>query len=175
VDAGLSWATRRVNMKRRIIPIVVLRSFVFPLLLAWAQTPGKDTAKRQQRDKYIWRSRLTSTILDSLKSMGDRLEVPGKERLILLGSLSLPTENRELPLLLVRGYPKFVNLVLGQGQDVSIIKFDGIKVGVTGRLVSGRESEIVQFLAQDTVEQFFFAQMRGYGTRFLGDHFQLKS
>src|SRR5213594_1481302 len=102
----MSLATRRASMKRRIITIVFLLFFVFPLLLAWAQTPGKDTAKRQQRDKYIWRSRLTSTILDSLKSMGDRLEVPGKERLILHGSLSLPTENRELPLLLVRENPK---------------------------------------------------------------------
>lgn len=123
---------------------------------------------------YVRSARLWPSLREALGALGDRLEKPGKERLTLLGTISRsstsPTET--FPIRLILEIPDRMRLEEQVGPQVRITIFDGQKVVKAGGLPIQSDEDLVETLVFDSADHFFFGQMQGLGTRFLGPRFR---
>jgi hypothetical protein len=118
---------------------------------------------------YVRRVRLSPRLRDALNVLGDRLEKPGKERLILNGVLSRASNRNE-------GQP--ARLILESSDKMRLeepgrvsIYIHDFSSSTDGR--SEAEQEEIQSLLFDSADHFFFGQSQGFETRFLGERFRL--
>ncbi|MGH9754035.1 MAG: hypothetical protein ACREA2_14760 [Blastocatellia bacterium] len=119
---------------------------------------------------YVRRGRLWPQLRPMSEALGDRLEKPGKERLILIGALrraSKKNENR--PTRLVLEFPDRLRL---EEQDGVTVYNDADFASSNGVLKKNERGE-VESLLFDFVDHFLAAQMQGAATRFLGSRFRL--
>ena len=119
---------------------------------------------------YVSRARLWPQLRYVAAAIGDRLEKPGKERLILMGNLrraSKKNENR--PARLILEFPD--RLRLEEQDGVTIYNKDDFTFS-NGALKKNEQDE-VESLLFDFVDHFFAAQMQGAATRFLGPRFRM--
>jgi hypothetical protein len=119
---------------------------------------------------YVRRARLWPQVRYASEALGDRLEKPGKERLILIGALrraSKKNENR--PARLILEFPDRLQL---EEQDGVTVYNNGDFICSNG-VPKRNEQDEVESLLFDFVDHFFAAQMQGAATRFLGSRFRL--
>jgi hypothetical protein len=131
------------------------------------QSPAASTIAGR---RYVRRASLWPQLQSNLKALGDRLEKPGKERLTLIGTLSL--EGQTQPVLLVLEFPDRLRLELQRGAQRYVITFDGKRAAKTGGALDQFEEDLVETLVDDSAEHFFSGQGNGLATRFLGSRFR---
>jgi hypothetical protein len=136
--------------------------------------PKRDTVAAQPARAlnaagYVRRGHLWPQLRPMSKALGDRLEKPGKERLILIGALrraSKKNENR--PARLILEFPD--RLRLEEQDGVTIYNND---FASSNGVLKKNERDEAESLLFDFVDHFFASQMRGDATRFLGSRFRL--
>lgn len=137
-------------------------------------TPGSST---QGDGQYVRRSRLGPQLIPIFTALGDRLERPGKERLILTGTLSrISGAQRETnPFRLISEFPRRLRLEEQIGIQTQVTVFDGREVLKNSGRVNKTDEDLVETLMYDTAESYFIGQASGAATRFLGSRFRLDS
>jgi hypothetical protein len=124
---------------------------------------------------YIDRRGVWPQLYSALDAYGDRLEKPGKERLIAVGTLSNAntTDNEKVPVRLVSEFPDKLRIEKRRGNKIDTTIFDGKEKVKTGDTLGPQEEEELEALAFDSVDHFMVAHMLGKPLRFLGDRFRL--
>lgn len=180
VRFDLSALPRRLSAKFALAflaAIVVITAVTFTVR-AWRDKKGSVAKQDAVASRptpafnapgYVRRSRLWPQLRPMSKALGDRLEKPGKERLILIGTLrraSNRSENR--PARLILEFPD--RLRLEEQDGVTIYNND---FASSNGVLKRNERDEVESLLFDFVDHFFASQMRGDATRFLGSRFRL--
>jgi len=124
---------------------------------------------------YVDRRGIWPQLHSALDAYGDRLEKPGKERLIAVGALSSAntTDNEKVPVRLVSEFPDKLRIEKRKGNKIDTTIFDGkmkVKIGDT---LESQEEEELEALAFDSIDHFMAAHMLGKPLSFLGDRFRL--
>jgi hypothetical protein len=124
---------------------------------------------------YIDRRGIWPQLHSALDAYGDRLEKPGKERLIAVGTLSNAntTDNEKVPVRLVSEFPDKLRIEKRKGNKIDTTIFDGKNKVKIGDTLESQEEEELEALAFDSVDHFMAAHMLGKPLRFLGDRFRL--
>jgi hypothetical protein len=124
---------------------------------------------------YIDRRGIWPQLHSALDAYGDRLEKPGKERLIAVGALSSAntTDNEKVPVRLVSEFPDKLRIEKRKGNKIDTTIFDGKKKVKIGDPLEPQEEEELEALAFDSIDHFMAAHMLGKPLIFLGDRFRL--
>lgn len=118
---------------------------------------------------YVRRGRLWPQLRPMSVALGDRLEKPGKERLILTGHLRRASKrNENRPTRLILEFPD--RLRLEEQDSVTVYNND---FASSNGVLKNNERDEVESLLFDFVDHFFASQMQGAATRFLGSRFRL--
>lgn len=108
---------------------------------------------------------------EMLNVLGDRLERPGQERSVMVGTLTRDGRTPS-PVRIVRESPGRLRV---EEQSGPVTVFDGSHAQRTDGPVSDSERDLIETLAHDTAEHYFSLLMSGRGARFLGGRFRLDS
>lgn len=136
--------------------------------VAAPQSAVATAAQNPQSQGYVRRAQLWPQLRDALRVLGDRLEKPGRERLILVGALSR-SGNENLPVRLILEYPDKLRLEETGGVTV----FNGSELRTSKSGLSQRDEDEVESLLFDSVEHFFNGRTNGLATRYLGSRFRM--
>lgn len=139
-----------------------------------AATSKQDLAAAQPTPaaaNALRRARLRPQLRDAFGAIGNRLEIPGKERLTLVGNL---TRRGQSPAAfrLITQLPNLMRFEEQAGSQVRVIGFDGTNGWVLGSAVSPADLELIEMFVFDSAERFFLGQMEGVATRLLGTRFR---
>ena len=116
----------------------------------------------------------------ALAAMGDRLQVAGKERLELVGTLTQGGQAKEVRILWespgkVRIEKRSDSEEKDEGSDEpeveEVVVYDGRILSRTRGTAGTAEQDLIELLVHDSVEGFFLGQAEGLATRFLGSRF----
>lgn len=165
-------STALAVMPTRREPVVVA-PISRPIVTAPASLTAPPPAPRlyqtraSQPAEHVRRARLWPQLRAALTTLGDRLERPGRERLLLSGTLTRGTESRRAPLQIIREFPARLRLTEQSGAQLRALTFN------RGALEAGEESAafahaLIESLVLDTAEQFFSESTQGAALRFLG-------
>lgn len=124
---------------------------------------------------YVRRARLQTPLRDALDVLGDRIEKPGKERVVYVGASRRQGNSGAIPLRLILELPGLMRLEEGAGGRLRVIGFDGGKGWVTGGQFSAAEQSVIETLVFDSAERLLLSQTQGAVTRFLGQRFRIDS
>ncbi|HEX9001300.1 MAG TPA: hypothetical protein VGB07_15450 [Blastocatellia bacterium] len=142
-----------------------------------AEPPAIQTGKRATPlgKGYIERQGIWPQLHSALDAYGDRLEKPGKERLIATGTLSnaSTTNNEKLPVHLVFEFPDKLRIEKQKGNNIETTIFDGKAKTKIGDTIKPQEEEELEALVFDSIDHFMAAHATGKPLRFLGDRFRL--
>ena len=173
--AGPSWSLVSVIALTLATLFAAIPSTVkSPLSAAAALRPeAVDSGGDDDHPLYVERSSLRPGLRDALKTLGGRMEEPGKERLVMTGTLVRGSGSQSSPISLVLEFADRLRLEEQvDGQSRAVI-FDGQNAAVTGEeALSGADRDLIETLVCDSVEHFFAGQMRGVATRSLGSNFR---
>lgn len=159
---GARTASRREPAPLRA-PAAAVQS---PVAAADAVRPGDAT-------HYLRRGRLRPGLREALGALGDRLEKPGKERLVMEGTLARADE-QEVPVRLVIEPPRRLRVEFVGGHGASgTLTFDEGRGGEQVSRLTGAERALIETLLYDTPERLFVSQEGRASTRFLGARFRL--
>lgn len=126
-------------------------------------------------DSLIRPALLTPRMSAALRMTGDRLVQPGKERLILTGTLSRPQTGQTMNVRLLREFPRKLRLETDEAGKRTITLFDkDKKLMKTGTASNRLDEDLVESLVFDSVESFFRCRMEGMPIRLLGTRFLLE-
>jgi hypothetical protein len=118
---------------------------------------------------HVRRGLLWPQLRPMSEALGDRLERPGRERLVLIGALRRATKkNEDRPARLILEFPD--RLRLEEQDEVTVYKND---FASSNGVLKRNERDEVESLLFDFVDHFFASQMQGAATRFLGSRFRL--
>jgi len=131
----------------------------------------QDPVANSESNAYVHSGALWPQLRWNLKALGDRLEKPGKERLVVTGTLDQDAQSRTYTAIME--FPDRLNLTIQNGLETRTVTFDGNRANALGAPLSAAERDLIETLVYDTPEHFFGGQARGTATRFLGDHFRL--
>ncbi|HEV8589214.1 MAG TPA: hypothetical protein VGQ72_10095 [Pyrinomonadaceae bacterium] len=131
---------------------------------------SRDAASSQipNRRLYVRAGGLWPQLRWNLKALGDRLERPGKEQIIITGTLT--RAGVTAPVVLNIEAPNRMTLTQQTGLQTQVINFDGTESSWIALAAADRD--LVETLFFDTAENFFFGQMKGTATRCLGFRFR---
>lgn len=137
--------------------------------------PHIGVAGTVAQGEYVRRVRLWPQFQGFLSRTGDRLEKPGKERLVLAGSITrlISARMQTHPIRLIAEYPNRLRLEEQIDSQVQVTIFDRGETFTSNRSAATSDQDVIETLAFDTVDHFFNGQMQGLGTRFLGGRFRL--
>ncbi len=121
---------------------------------------------------YVHRGALWPRLRENLKTLGDRLENPGKERLTVTGALTRAGDLQPLPMTAILQFPDQLRVTLQLGIQARVFTFGGNAAHAVGEPPDSRELDLIELIVYDTAEHFFAHQAQGTATRFLGDHFR---
>jgi outer membrane lipoprotein-sorting protein len=124
---------------------------------------------------YIDRNGAWPQLHSALDAYGDRLEKPGKERLIATGTISNAdtTANEKVPVRLVFEFPDKLRIEKQKAGKMETTIFDGkTKIKLNDVLKQEEEKEL-ESLVFDSVDHFMAAHLTRTPLRFLGDRFRL--
>ncbi|MGA9768528.1 MAG: hypothetical protein WBV94_05775 [Blastocatellia bacterium] len=133
--------------------------------------PVQEIAPSGNAD-YVRLSRLRPQLREALIALGDRLEKPGKERLVLTGTLSRSSGTKS-PFRLFLEYPGRLRFEEQNASQVRVEVFNGLNELTTGGAVSQQDEDLIETLVYDSVDNYFIGQMKARATRFLGTRFRL--
>jgi len=124
--------------------------------------------------EYIHRARLLPRLQYTADALGNRLQRPGGERVLWLGTLTqlVGSETMSSPVRILIEFPHRIRIEEQRGGQTHVIGFDGHNGWKQGAMLSRHEEDLIESLVFDSVDHFFVGQMRGYGTRPLGTHFR---
>lgn len=122
---------------------------------------------------YVRRALLRPQLREALKILGDRVEKPGKERTVFIGTLRWKGAQQAKPLRLILELPGLMRLEEGAGAQLRVIGFDGARAWALNGKLSADDLAAVETLVFDSPDHFLLSQTRGYATRFLGNRFRL--
>lgn len=122
--------------------------------------------------KYVRAGVLRPQLATAFRTLGDRLEKPGKERLMVSGTLRRQSEESQ-PFLLAWEYPGRLRLEVQAGVERRVHLFDGASNRPASGNPDGQTEYLLETLFYDSAEHFFTAQTEGRATRFLGPRFHL--
>lgn len=128
------------------------------------------TATASTQSRYVRSGALLPQLRWNLRAIGDRLEKPGKEQLVMAGTLALPGSSTASAVSLTLRTPSRISLTVQTGLQIRTITFDG--TSASWAALSASDKDLVTTLFFDTAENFFFGQMAGSATRFLGFRFR---
>jgi len=145
---------------------------------AWRDKKGsasrQDAVAAQQSPAlnatgHVRRGLLWPQLRPMSEALGDRLERPGKERLVLIGALRRASKkNEDRPARLILEFPD--RLRLEEQDGVTVYNND---FASSNGVLKRNERDEVESLLFDFVDHFFASQMQGAATRFLGSRFRL--
>jgi hypothetical protein len=121
--------------------------------------------------QYVHREVLWPRLRSAFAIMGDRLEKPGKERLVMTGTLTLAGETTPTAATMVREFPDRLRLERQNGEQRRVSVYNGRAAQHNNR--SRREADDIEMLVFDTAEHFFTSHAGGAAMRHLGDRFRL--
>jgi len=127
---------------------------------------------RQLNLEYVRRARLRPELSAFLGVLGNRLEVPGKERVTITGSLTI---NAATPVnvRLITESPNRMRLeeyMLGQ---MRVIAFDGQQPWTNLGILTPADLDLIESIVFDSVDHFVIGQTDGIAMRSLGKRFRL--
>ena len=134
--------------------------------------PYVQTATATNDNDYVRSARLWPQLRWHLKTLGDRIEKPGKERVIITGTIKRAGDSQALPMALVLEYPERLRLVIQDGVQQRVITFNGREANGVGAPPNARERELIETLVYDTAEHFLASQTQGAAMRILGQRFR---
>lgn len=134
-------------------------------------TQNSNGSANSDRIRYVRRRALWPQLRKNLEVLGDRLEKPGKERMILAGTVRRAGDPAEMAFELVREFPDRLRLIERRGLSQRTTAFNG-RSGAS-RSFDSSESDAIETLLFDSVEYFFVTRMEGTATSFLGSRFRL--
>lgn len=141
--------------------------FAATRLMRRSQRPATEqnvsNAGMSNRKEYVNRGVLSPRLAVQLSALGDRLEKPGKERLMVTGILHLSADSQPCPISATLEFPDRLRMVIQSGPQSRVI---------TSERAAPDELDLIETLAYDSAEHFFSAQMQGNATRFLGTRFR---
>jgi hypothetical protein len=104
-----------------------------------------------------------------LKALGNRLEQPGKEQMVVYAALTRAGVSSPAPVVL-NVEAKRMTLTAKTGISREMIAFDGTPSSLAA--LAGEDRDLVETVFFDTAENFFLEQMKGAATRCLGYRFR---
>lgn len=177
----MSTTQKRILWPVLLIALLALATVTFALA---RRARGSETARVRaiasqnsnasaspDRRHYVRRRALWPQLRKNLEVLGDRLEKPGKERMILAGTVKYASDRAGTPFELVREFPDRLRLIEQHGASQRTTAFNG-RSGASQSFTSA-ESDTIETLLFDSVEYFFVTRMEGSATSFLGSRFRL--
>jgi len=123
--------------------------------------------------RYLRRAALPPQLREEFSVLGNRLEVPGNERLVLLGTISRPALSETLPVRLITEFPDQLRLEEQVGAQLQVTGFGVQGIWKTGDVPRAENQGEIETLLYDSAEHFFAGQGQGFATRPLGSRFRL--
>ncbi|MEJ1930025.1 hypothetical protein WDZ92_07040 [Nostoc sp. NIES-2111] len=133
-----------------------------------AKIGGKINAN--SKPVYLKANELPMSLASHVRAHGNRFESPGKERLVVSGSLKRGGNTSSLQI--ITDLPGKVRIVESGGRGKTLV-FDLEKVESSGA-IDEIDEDLVEALAIDSVEQFFLQFRSGGVWRPLGQRYQVK-
>ncbi len=128
-----------------------------------------------QNIRHIRRSLLPSLPSEALKQLGDRLERAGKERLTLVGNFQKGPYAQPVAFRFVEeSLTRRLRFETGTGSAKEVLLFNGGQFTKSVGTLTSDDQVLVQTLLDDSVEQFFIAQMNGLASRYLGKGYRVE-
>jgi hypothetical protein len=140
------------------------------------QRTNPPVKPRSDQKRFVQRPRLQPQLRQALEKLGNRLENPGRERLLLRGELRRADDHAPAPLVLLRELPDRVRIEGHTGSALgraTVLGFDGQESWKGEGNVESSELDLIETLVYDTAEHFFISQSQGQATRYLGTRFRL--
>jgi hypothetical protein len=107
----------------------------------------------------------------ALNALGDRLEKPGKERILMTGTISLPhLSSTEAPMRLLTEIPDKARLEVRGGKTLI---FDGADIKKLDGLPQDTDFNEIESLLMDSMDRFFIGWMQGNPLRYIGERFRI--
>ena len=124
---------------------------------------------------YMRRGSLSPDVREILSVHGDRFERPGKERLVLTGTLTRPntSEKEAHAYRIVAEFPARLRFEEQVGASLQVIVFNQGQALKRGGPITSGDQDTLETLVFDSVDHFFGAQMNGFALRPLGNRFRL--
>jgi hypothetical protein len=178
----LSALSRRRSAKFALVLLtaVVVITLVTFTVRAW-RTKMSFTAKQNGSAAqltlaadvdYVRRAQLQPRLRHLLDVVGDRLEKPGNERMVMIGTLKRRNDSQPTPFRLFLELPHRMKLE-EQGAQPRVTGFDGSSGWTLGTSLSGTAQDTIEMLIYDSADHFFLGQTQGLATRALGSRFRL--
>jgi hypothetical protein len=136
-----------------------------------SQPPARNEAKR------VKQARLWPQFQSALQALGDRLEVTGKERLIVTGTIRRNSGKVDgTPMRMIVELPDKFRLEEHLGNKIRVTTFDGEKQNGLERsdeeIRDERDEDEIESLIFDGVDHLFSGQMAGLAKREIGVYLQ---
>lgn len=122
---------------------------------------------------YVRRVLLRPQLRYALNVLGDRVEKPGKERVVFVGTLRRQEGQQPAPCRLILELPGLMRFEEGVGAQTRVIGFDGNKAWVQDGRLTDDDVTLIETFAFDSPDHFLLSQSQGYATRALGQRFRL--
>src|SRR5262245_6146630 len=123
--------------------------------------------------EYLRGGALPTKLREAVSALGNRLEVPGNERLLLLGTISRPALSETLPVRMITEFPDQLRLEEQVGDQLRVTGFGDHGIWKTGAVLRPENKDEIETLLYDSVEHFFAGQACGFMIRPLGSGFRL--
>jgi hypothetical protein len=135
-------------------------------------TPSNPPRQDPKILGLLRRGALPFTLQQALQTMGNRLEVKGRERATVSGTLRSEGSSQEVAFTLVAELPKRLRLTLNNGSGNRVLIVDGQTIRSNNAL-SQRDYDIMETLIYDTTEHLLLEYDSGLlAMRYLGGHFR---
>src|SRR6266852_5360082 len=85
-----------------------------------------------------------------LKTLGDRIEKPGKERVTIAGTIKRAGDAQALPMTLTLEFPDRLRLTVQDGIQQRVVTFNGQAAASVGSVLTSSERELIETLVYDT-------------------------
>lgn len=121
--------------------------------------------------KFVRKAAIWPKLRETLSILGDRLEKPGNERLVMTGSIKRESVSR--PFKLVTEFPEKARLEEQIGPQRQVTIFNGRELSKSDGNIGNSDQDLIELLVFDSIEHFFIGQMQGLSTRTLGERFRL--
>ncbi len=148
--------------RRSLTPAVALLAVALSPILATAQSVSSD---------YVRRSLLWSRSQRDLRALGNRLEVSGKERITLTGTVTRASGTN--PVVVIWELPGRLRVEETSAGVLRVLAFDGARSWTSTGTITPEDQQLFETLLNDSAERFFIAQMQGAPRRFLGEGFRI--
>lgn len=166
------FSVKQIN--RSIGPITICcHSVLLTLLLTATQTyllaQGQAGSARSQ---YVQQASLWPELRDSISKLGQHLQRPGKERIVLNGSLYRAWSSQNVNVRILWELPGKIRVeeLAGGSPEVSVSNGSFFQKS-GGRALTSRDNDMLETLVYDSAERFFISQAEGmsilsHGARF---------